>query len=443
MKTLTPVLVLGLVMTTALAGCFGGAKQQTAAPPPPPPELSKQDIQRFEELAAPEIRNYSLPGSQALEPVTKWFNGSIDQTANTGIQDRNDRGGNDFNVNIVPFDISSLVPVGQPTALRIKLAYQASPGSSAKADIYACVPGYCSYYTTSNNDQFNWKDTVETMNVMTVGVSGQKAVVGVSEADGMVAGQSLAFSLEVQAQYFQDVLTPFEAYAFQVPPGATGITLHSVKPGQEHLQAKFIVLDPQDNLVSYNEYNDIAVTTESLFIPIKAPGEYVFYAQEMKNGFFSMVSDAPLDHPEMRILPVKEEFVTDLAGGTPAPGTPDKDFTGAGAAAPFSAGTEVGFTMDKAFPLEIWPAIKPGQAVSGLVEVKIIGPKGEVASLNRDLRVDNGPYGTATGGSLGLTRDESNTKVDWSKLAKGAYKVQIVADGETADIGHVVKTYTR
>lgn len=428
------MLLGGLVLTVALSGCFG-----TSAPPPPPEierpaEIDENEFSRLEQLAAPEIRNYTLPGSARLEPVVQWFNDTIDASANAAYQDRNMRGGNDFNTVLKTFDISGLVPVGQPTALRIKLVYFGQPGSSAKAHIYACVPGHCGYYNTGNNEEFNWKATVETMNVMTIGVSGETMQVGVAAANGKMASP-LEFALEVQATYFADVLTPYHAYAFTVPEGATGVTLRSVKPGQEHLQAKFIVVDPQDNLVAYTEYDDIAVVSESIFIPTRQPGEYVFYAQQMHNGFLSIVSDAPLGEGNaLRVLPVTETRAS-LSNG-PSPGVIERDPTGTGAVpASWSAGTTSPISVDAGFPVEIGAYI--GDGVTGAAEVRILSEKGEVFRLQRVARVDTEQ------GSLGYTRDEGNTRTNWANLAKGSYSAEIVNDSPATEVGYWVKTYSR
>jgi hypothetical protein len=211
-----------------------------------------------------------------------------------------------------------------------------------------------------------------------------------------------------------------------------------VKPGQEHLQAKFIVLDPSDNLVMYTEYDDIAVTSESIFIPTRAPGEYVFYAQEMHNGFFSIASDAPLGNDtDMRILATTVTETVDAPGGL-NPGVPERDALEVGVITPYQEGTRVPFTVDKGFPLEIRPFIGGDTAVTGAVEIRILNSKDElVARLQRIARVDQGS------GSLGYTRDEANSFFDWSKLLPGSYNLGIVADGETGEIGHTVKTYQR
>lgn len=441
------VLMMGLLLATALSGCFGGQKQQEQAPPPPPPELSRAELARLEQLAAPEIRNYTLPGSAKLEPQVEWFNGSIDQSANAAYQDRNMRGGNDFNTALTTYDISALVPVGQPTALRMTLVYYGKPGSAAMAHIYVCVPGTCTSYSTDNNDQFNWKATVVVQNVVTVGVSGAKHEVGVVAANGLVLTEELDFALSVEATYFADVLTPANAYAFKVPQGATGITMRSVKPGQEHLQAKFVILDPQDELVAYNEYDDIAIVSESIFVPIRQPGEYVFYAQEMHNGFFTIVSDAPLGNDTaLRVLPVSK--VEASLGSGPAPGVPERDVVGGAcvdiagctgppsAPTPYTEGTKAAFTTDKGFPLELGATLKPG--VVGAVEVRISSAKGLVYKFQRVARVD-----TDTQGSLGYTRDEANTMVDWSKLADGPHSVSLVYDGGNAELSYWYKTFQR
>lgn len=427
------LVVAGLVLATVLSGCFGPPPPPPQAPPDRAEELSEDEFSRLEQLAAPEVRNYTLPGSARLEPVVQWFNGSIGPETNTAYQDRNMRGGNDLNTVIVPFDVSSLVPVGQPTALRVKLHYFGSPGNAAAAHIYVCVPGTCTYYTTNNNDQFNWKATVETINVMTIGVSGERTEVGVAAANGLITSQ-LDFYLEVQASYFSDVLTPVHAYAFTVPEGATGITLRSVKPGQEHLQARFVVLDPQDELVAYQEYDDIAVVSESIFIPTRQPGEYVFYAQEMHNGFFSLFSDAPLTGEQnvLRALPVTE---TRAALPAAAPGMIERDVLGAGAPTPWGPGSTATFTVDQGFPVELGGYI--GDGVTGAAELRILSAAGEVFRLQRAGRVDTDQ------GSLGYTRDEANTRTNWANLAKGEYTAEMVSDAVTGEFGYWVKTYAR
>lgn len=438
MRPVQVALVGVLVLSVAMAGCLGGQKVEQRAAPPPPKELSLEEQRRLEILAAPEIRNYTLPGSERLEPVVKWFNDTIGPEANTAYQDRNMRGGNDFNTVLKTYDVTDMVPDGQPTALRVKLVYFGQPLSSTKAHVYVCVPAHCSYFTDNNNDEFNWKATVEVVNVVTVGVSGEKHEVGIAAANGKMVSP-VAFSLEVQASYFQDVLTPFHAYAFKVPEGATGVTLRSVKPGQEHLQAKFIVLDPQDELVSYTEYDDIAIVSESIFIPTRQPGEYVFYAQEMHNGFFTIVSDAPLgENNTLRTLPLTRTEVA-FSGGA-APGVPERDPTGAGVGVPgvfpaYAEGSKVPFSVDQGFPVEMGAFIQDG--VTGAAEIRILSSKGEVYRLQRVARVDSDQ------GSLGYTRDEANTMTNWANLAKGAYSVSLVSDAVTGQMGAWYLTFSR
>lgn len=429
-----------LVLSTLLAGCFGGARQDDVAPAAaPPPEIDVTQQRRLEILAAPEVRNYSLPGSARLAPQVKWFNGTIGPEANTAYQDRNMNGGNDYRTVLQTFPVEDLVPAGQPTALRVTLVYFGQPGSAAKAHIYVCVPAHCTYYTRNNNDQFNWKVTVEIVNVVTVGVPGEEHLVGVAASDGLIT-EPLEFSLKVEASYFADVLTPFYAYAFTVPEGATGVTLRSVKPGQEHLQSKFVILDPQDNLVTYVEYDDIAIPTESIFVPTRQPGEYVFYAQEMRHGFFAIESDAPLGNDTaLRALPVQETRAA-LPGGL-APGVPERDPLGSynpGGAVPptpYNPGSEVKFSVEQGFPVEVGAYVGPG--FTGALEIRILSSQGEVYRFQRAARYDSDQ------GSLGYTRDEANTHADWSKLAKGSYTVSFVNDGETGEFGYWYRTYQR
>jgi hypothetical protein len=127
----------------------------------------------------------------------------------------------------------------------------------------------------------------------------------------------------------------------------------------------------------------------------------------------------------------------DFAGGTPAPGVPERDVLGVGAPTPYTEGTSAPFSVDAGFPLEMGAFIEEGVSVTGAVEVHIVSSKGEVVRFQRMLRVD-----TDTG-SAGYTRDEGNTLTNWANLAPGAYTVSLVSDVETANIGHWVKTYTR
>ena len=342
-------------------------------------------------------------------------------------------------------DVTSIIPPGQPTEIHITLYYYSQLGNSAKCDIYLDVPGTKTSFNPSNNDEFNWKFSVQRKVVNTVGVPGQKHEIGLECGNGRMTS-GIPFTIRMDVTYEKDVFTPYHPYAFQVPANASGIILESAKGGgPEHLRAWFIVVSPRDELVAFVDFNDIAIPTESVFIATPEPGEYVFYAHNMTGGFLRMRADSPVEQRDVRILRLAESREAFLTG--PSPGVAPRDwFHGPDPAAglapvetPGAGGQEATFNVDGTFPLRIAAFI--GDPASGsrtlMSDVRISSSKGLVAYLQRVARYDD------ERGSLGVSQDEWNSAFQPWNLQKGAYTVQIVNNSPDASVGRIVTTYVR
>ncbi|MGQ0536644.1 MAG: hypothetical protein ACT4PT_11290 [Methanobacteriota archaeon] len=434
-----PALLLGLLLLlgAVLSGCLGRGNEERTEPTDIvlPEEIGNQTQRRLDELAAPIPKNFVVPGQIVRSPVVDWFNGTIDPSANHGIEDRNDRGGNNYNSLIVKKDVGSFLPPGQPAEIRIKLFYFQSAGKGVDLDIFVDLPGLKTAYNRGHNDEWNWKVSVQEMTVNTVGVAGQPMEIGVEAKNGRLA-QPVDFVMKMEYEYVKDVLTPYFAWAIQVPANATGLIFESAKGGgSEHVNIDFILLDPTDSPVTIQHYDDIGIPTESIFVPTKGPGEYVFYAYHVRGGFFSVKADVPVENNVLRPLAVVDEEVVDFSG--PAPGMVGRNVTGS--ATPYTEGTSVPFAVDK-FPLRVVPFIgKAGTpAVSGACEIRISSGTGLVALRQKVLRYDD------ERGSLGYSGDQGeNLQFYPGNLAKGQYTASIVSDGCTGEIGHIVSTYAR
>jgi predicted small lipoprotein YifL len=444
-RALLAMVALAL-LGVSLAGCLGGAKQDLQpASTLKPKEITKEAEKRFEELTQVVPSNYTFPGQQLLESVVVWLNDTIDTAADTAVENPRDDGGMDFQTVLKTVDISRYLPPRQAAEVHVKLYWYGNAGSSADLDIFTDLPGATGAYDPSTPQDWNWNIPVKRAVFDTVGVEGQPALVGVQAANGKILpGSDIPFFLQVQIDYARDVLTPHNAYAFTVPEGATGIVLRSVKvTGDEHIQARFAIISPQDELVSFTEFDDIAIPTESVFVPLRAPGEYVFYAHTMTGGFLSLKADSPVPQREVRILPLKEERVVDFAGVPAAAGVVAHDFgdvtgTGTNVSTPYTEGSKASFTLDR-FPLRVEGFFDSGgAALAGDVEQRILGPKGLVYDAVRSARVDT------DAGSLGWSGDHGVFRTsDPSLLGKGGYTVSVVIDGYTGSIGHTILTYER
>lgn len=449
MKRAAVLLVLAL-SATVLAGCLGGAKQEVQPTENlKPREVTAETERRFEELTQVVPSNYTFPGQQALEPAVVWLNDTIDQAADMAFESPSDDGGMNFQTPLKVQDYARFIPPRQAVEIHIVLYWYGNPGQSADLDIYTDLPGRTSHHDPSTGQEMNYNIPVKRVVVNTVGVEGQDHLIGVQATNGRIApGQSVQFFMQISFDYVKDVLTPYHPYAFELPQGATGVVLRSVKvTGDEHIQSTFAILSPDDELVSFQQYDDIAIPTESVFIPLKQPGEYVFYAYRMNGGFLSLKADSPVPMRDTRILPLREEHAVDFSNPA-APGTAQHDIrlrTGTLAddnviSTPYQEGANAGtFQVDKGYPLRIWGEFLGDQTVSGDAEVRILNAKGVVFRAVRSLRADLGEQG-----SLGWSGDNPPWLMrDYSLLGKGSYTVSVVSDGYTGQIGHAILTYDR
>jgi hypothetical protein len=445
-------LVAMLLVLTAAAGCLGGAKpEELKSENLQPKEITKEARDRFEELTQVIPSNYTFPGQAVLEPVFSWFNDTIDTQADTALESPGDDGGMNFTTFLKTIDVSKEVPVGQPVEIHITLFWSGNPGQSADLDIFTDLPGAHGARDPGTGQEMNWNIPVKRIVVDTIGVAGANHLIGVQATNGRILpGQAVPFSVQMEFRYARDVLTPYHPWAFTVPEGATGVVLHSEKiTGDEHIQAAFSVIGPADDLVAYTEYDDIAIPTESVFIPLRQPGEYIFYAYYMVGGFLSIKADAPVPSRDVRTLPLVEESAVDFSNPL-SPGLAEHNLTfntGTGApidgqsvATPYQEGSNAGtFTVESTFPLRIHGFFAGSPALSGDAEVRIRNEQGIVYDAVRSLRADLGDQG-----SVGWTGDYGPfVVVDYSKLGKGSYDVSVVSDAYTGQIGHTILSYER
>ncbi|HEV8359827.1 MAG TPA: hypothetical protein VGR28_05150 [Candidatus Thermoplasmatota archaeon] len=452
MKAAAALLAL-LTASVAVTGCFGAAKQEAVTPTNlNAKEITNDTSKRFEELTQVIPSNYTFPGQRVLEHVLTWYNDTIDTTADTAFETPQDDGGMNFTTILKTMDVSSFIPPRQPAEVHITLWWSGNPGQSADLDIFTVLPGDSGAYDPGTGQEMNWNIPVKRRVVDTVGVEGHPMLVGVQATNGRIApGSAVDFHVQIEFDYTSDVLTAYHPYAFTVPEGATGLVLHSEKiTGDEHIDADFVVIGPDDNPISYQTYNDIAIPTESVFIPTRGPGEYVFYAYHMNGGFLSMKADAPVPVRDVRILPLKEESTVDFSNPL-APGVAEHNLTvatglvgppvdGLNVATPYQEGTQAAnFNVEDTFPLRIHGFFAGNPTLAGDAEVRILNANGIVYDAVRGLRADLGDQG-----SLGWSGDAPPwATVDYSLLAKGAYTVSVVADGYTGQIGHTILTYER
>lgn len=453
MNLRTASLMALLLLGSALSGCFGGPPPQAATTENlDAEEISQEAEQRFEELTQVIPSNYTFPGQELLEPVTIWLNDTIDSTANAAIENPADDGGFQFQTLLKTTDFSAQIPVGQAVEVHVTLYWSGNPGQSVDLDIYTDLPGAKGAYDPSQGQEMNWNRPVKRHVVNTVGVANQPHLIGVEVTNGRIApGQTVPYTLQVQFDYAKDVLTPYHPWAFTVPEGATGIVLKSVKiTGDEHIRSDFAIISPQDELVAYQEYDDIAIPTESVFIPLRQPGEYIFYAYSMVGGFLSLKADAPVPARQARFLPLVDEVTVDfnqplapgivghnlvLGGtGTALDGTPVET-------PPAVGRTANTFTVDQTFPLRVEGVFtEDQQAIAGDVQLIISNERGVVWNGVRSLRADLG----GEQGSVGWSGDHAPwVHVDNSLLGKGTYTVEVTVDGYTGQLGHRLVTYQR
>lgn len=441
-------LALLMALMLPLSGCLGlfgdeeaGAEDNSSSISQSVDEETRQEI---ESQSSGQFRDFTIPGQEDLADTILWFNGTLDTgQAAAAWEDRNDRSGTNYNTPIETEDISDVLPDGQPAELKIKMWYFPGPGSSGDLDVYVDVPGTQTEFSATDCDAFSWKICVEERTVNTVGKSDATTEVGVQKANGRTA-ETMEYFMKVDVFYEKDVITPGQAYAFDVPENATGIIVESAKAGGgEHVRTDFVVIGPDDELVEYVEYDDIAIPTESKLISVDETGEYVLYPIEMTGGFLSVEANTPVpqENRDARVLDLVEESVTDASG--PEPGTgetciPSATTTGCQQNTTWNGGGTSAFSVDGAFPLEITTWInEEGSPDANLdAEIQVHSDNGLVHRSKKVVQYED------ERGTIGSSRDELTTHSDWSNLAKGDYEVQYVIDG-SASVGHTVVTYQR
>lgn len=442
MKFLSMVIVLAL-FAAPLAGCLKkGSEVSTASADQEKVDTILGKVGRDALIDAASLipKNYSFAGQASLPPVLTEFIGTITTAANGAIEAERDEGGMERNTYVEMRDISGLVPVGQPVELVVDLIWDASEANSADLDIVIDVPGMKNSFS-SVSETFNWNLAVKTVVINTVGVEGMPAKIGIQAAGGVIT-TGFDYTLRVKATYVRDVLTPYHAWAFDVPPGASGIILESEKAGgEEHISAQFVVIDPEENLVQFVEFNDIDIPTESVFIPTKTAGTYVFYAYSMHGGFLRIKADVPLDNRGARTLALVSTETADSS--TPAPGVAGKDFFNGSAAQDALPSADVSptvieFTTPGAFPLRVTGHITGPASAQSKITLK--SPLGTVHTLTKLARYED------ESGSVGYTsthEGSANNLIDWQNIQRGSWTAEIVNTSPGVVIGHTVLSYVR
>lgn len=442
MRNLAIALALALALSSA--GCLGFFKkggedrkidgQQTLADE----LLGDAGRSAFDDLASSKPKNFTFPAQDALPRTVVWINGTVGPEANLAFEGNRDQGGIDYNSVVQTQDISAHVPPGQPVEIFVKLYWNAQEMNSADLDIVADLPGTRTSHYPAKTEDMNWNFATKTLTINTVGVEGQPHLLGIQANSGRTTGD-LSYSMFVEFNYAKDVLPPSVPYAVMVPSNATGLVFESAKvTGDEHVQAEFIVVSPTDELVAYVEFNDLAIPTESVFVPTTGPGEYVLYAFYMHGGFLSVKADAALDQLAARQLAtVIAQTTVDSA---PSPGMIGRDWSYGSAiegtlVTPMTNQKTASFDIAGAHPLLVHATLK-GQGTL-MTQAVITSPAGLVHELTRALRYDD------ERGSIGYTADEGyDSFLDYGAIVKGAYTIDYVNDGPL-EVGYVVVTYQR
>jgi hypothetical protein len=439
-----PSLALALALAVALlAGCLGKApttEVRSAAQQQADSLLGKEGQDKLADAATPASKAFLFPLQQLLPPANVTLKATVGPDSMGGYEAENDEGGIDYNTKVTMYDLAKYVPVGQAAEITVKLYWDASEANSADIDIVSDVPGNHTSYS-GESETLNWNYAVKEMVLDTVGVQGEDMKVGVQVASAIVS-KGFEYRLDVGFVYPKDVLTPYHAWGLVVPQGANGIVFSSEKAGgDDHVTSQFLLLGPDDQPVAMVDYNDISIPTQSIFVPVKGPGEYVFYAHSMHGGFLRAKADVPVQDAVARELALVTKTVADAA--SPTPGVAGHDYmngSAAGGVMPHddAGGSTITFAPEGPFPLEVTPYVK-GQ-VTTMAKIRLSSPLGVVAE-----RTVIGRYQDDRG-TLGYTSDHEQTEDDWhdwSKLARGTWKAEVVDDAPSVEIGHVVLTYQR
>ncbi|MHB8605967.1 MAG: hypothetical protein ACYDCK_12005 [Thermoplasmatota archaeon] len=432
----------------ALAGCFGRGGTKIT-----PTDINNSIVNNSQQVKINALTSakplaWTFPGQQALPSKVLWINGSLDQSADTGVEDPQNRGGTSYQTLTVAKDVSAFLPPGQPAEISMRLQFDNKPGYSADLDIYVNVPGDFEHQSRDYPDEFTWTLPVKEKHVSTVGATGQKEELGVSVANGRIApGQSLNYWMRVEFTYAKDVAAPKVPYGINVDSNVTGLIVESVKSASDaHVDATYVIIGPDDTLVQAVHFNDIDVPTQSFYVPLtKGPGMYVFYAYNETGGFLTLKADGPLDDAVARTLTVVATPLTLITDPQAAGVTEQKwveAYAGQAQPVPYTEGKSVDFSTGTGFPLEIRPFIAASDAgvAVGDVELRVLNGKGNLVSLyHRTARWDDSK------GSIGFSDDDTteNHYFDPTKLDGTKYKLSAVVDGSSSQEGVLVLSYKR
>lgn len=438
LKRFAVVALAAVAASAALAGCSDKTKDDAAVILPD--DITTQDIERIGTLAAKFPTQFSFPGQALLEPLVQWINGTLDAgTGATGIELPNDDGPVDYGSEIIQFDVSDKVPVGQPVEVRINLKYWGDPGRAADLDIWVDMPGSRGAANPAQYDESNnWNIVNKARVVDSLHLDGQPFMVGLQVNNGRIADPAgVPYAMQVEFNFAKDVLAPGAAYAIQVPDNATGLVFKTDRiTGDEHVEVSFLLIGPDDKLVRHLQHNDIGVDT--LFLPVKQGGEYVIYAHEMQGGFVRLESEVPNERFLARLLDVTTTE-TVLHSDTPAPGT----YAEAGLAGN-TWGAEGTFDVGPGFPLDVTPFIR-SQAGAVNAAIKVSSPSGWLATAFTCnwVAAQAPPYCMSLEDERGRVGSEVDVRHDRSRLATGPYTFGVVADNAGVQLGVAITGYTR
>lgn len=425
-----------LALALALTGCFKrDAGPAEAIDATGGVTLDDDKADEVAALAAARPQRYSF-GAVGAPVTTAWFNGSIGSEANAAIESAQDRGGTSWGTIVRSEDFSAFVPAGQPTLVEMRLWYDNKPGASVDLDPYVAAFGAVSHESHEYADEMTWTLPVKTKTVATIGGL-EPTLLGVQAANGRIApGSSVPFWMRVDFRYGSEVAAANVPYALKLPVNASGFVVESVKfSGDTHVQGRFLVVSPDDELVAAVEFDDIAIPTQSVYVAAPGPGEYVFYVVDVHNGFFAVSADAPLDDVVARPL---ARVVTDsmLLRDPVVPGGVAEHWVDA-PVTPYAEATSATFSIDGAFPLEVEPVLASG--TTGDVELRVTNANGLVASYHRFARHD------AAEGTIGVSDEdiEENRRFDPALLARGEHSLSAVVNGMQGEAGVRVVTYAR
>lgn len=432
------VVALVLAGSIALAGC--GAKEEAKQQVILPDDITEQDIERLSTLASRFPTQFSFPGQQALEPLLHWINGTLAPlTGSTGVELPNDDGPIDYGGDILVFDVSDKVPVGQPVEVRINLKYWADPGRAADIDIWVDMPGSKGAVNPHQFDESNnWNIVNKARVVNSVHLEGKPFAVGLQVNNGRILDPSgsLPYAMAVEFNYAKDVLAPGAPYAIQVPDNATGLVFKTERvTGDEHVEVSVLLIGPDDQLVRSLQHNDIGVDT--LFLPVKQGGEHIVYSHEMHGGFVRLESEVPNEGFMARLL-ASTETETVLHSDLPAPGT----FAESGLAGN-SWGAEGSFDL-AGFPLDVVPFIRSDAgAVNAAINVSSAAGWVATAFTCNSIVEEAPPYCLGIEDERGRVGSEVDVRRDRSRLAPGTYTYGVVAVNPGVKLGVTVIGYSR